>query len=191
VPRTPQRQRGRARVAALLAAAAAVFGEKGYEAATMTEIAARARASIGSLYQFFPTKDGLADAVHAATADALVETLDGLASDTRGLPTDALADRLFDGFFAFLRANPAFVALADRQGDKGKQRRRAAMRNRIADLLAGAKPAVPRREAEALAVVVLHLMKAAVAVSAEADLPHRGAVLDELRAMLRRRLARR
>jgi AcrR family transcriptional regulator len=36
-------------VAALIAAASAVFLEKGYDAATMTEIAARAGASIGSL----------------------------------------------------------------------------------------------------------------------------------------------
>ena len=55
------RRRGRERVAALLAAAATVFAERGYEAATMTEVAARAGASIGSLYQFFPTKELLAE----------------------------------------------------------------------------------------------------------------------------------
>ena len=51
----PKRQRGKQRVAELLAAGAAVFAEKGYAAATMTEIAARAKAPIGSLYQFFPS----------------------------------------------------------------------------------------------------------------------------------------
>jgi len=51
VARAPKRARGKQRVAELLEAAAAVFAEKGYEAATMTEIAARARAPIGSLYQ--------------------------------------------------------------------------------------------------------------------------------------------
>src|SRR5260370_41412174 len=59
--RAPKRARGKQRVAELLQAAAEVFAEKGYEAATMTEIAARARAPIGSLYQFFPVKDALAD----------------------------------------------------------------------------------------------------------------------------------
>jgi AcrR family transcriptional regulator len=39
-----------------MAAAAALFVEKGYDAATMTEIAARAGASIGSLDLFVPTK---------------------------------------------------------------------------------------------------------------------------------------
>src|SRR5262249_19964005 len=61
--RAPQRERGKRRVAALLKAAASSFAEKGYDAVTMTEVAARARAPIGSLYQFFPSKEALADAL--------------------------------------------------------------------------------------------------------------------------------
>ena len=61
--RTPRRRRGEVRVAALLKSAAATFAEKGYEAATMTEIAARADAAIGSLYQFFPSKEAVAAAL--------------------------------------------------------------------------------------------------------------------------------
>ena len=59
--RAPKRERGKQRVAALSQAAAEVFAERGFEAATMTEIAARASAPIGSLYQFFPSKESLAD----------------------------------------------------------------------------------------------------------------------------------
>ena len=44
----------------MLEAAGAEFAERGYEATTMTAIAARAGASIGSLYQFFPTKEQVA-----------------------------------------------------------------------------------------------------------------------------------
>jgi AcrR family transcriptional regulator len=58
----PKRQRGHLRVAAILEAGVAVFTEKGYDAATMTEIAARSGTAIGSLYRFFPSKDVLADA---------------------------------------------------------------------------------------------------------------------------------
>ena len=50
----PQRRPGRLRVAALLEAGAAVIAERGYEAATMAEVAARAGAPIGSLYQILP-----------------------------------------------------------------------------------------------------------------------------------------
>ena len=59
----PQRARGKLRVASLMEAAAAVIAEKGFEAATMAEIAIRAGAQIGSLYRFFPNKEVLADAL--------------------------------------------------------------------------------------------------------------------------------
>ena len=47
--RAPQRERGKRRVAALREAAVTLFAEKGYDAVTMTEVAARAGAPIGSL----------------------------------------------------------------------------------------------------------------------------------------------
>jgi AcrR family transcriptional regulator len=48
-----------------------LFAEKGYDAVTMTEVAARAGAPIGSLYQFFPSKETLADALLDRLDDAL------------------------------------------------------------------------------------------------------------------------
>ena len=117
--RPPRRRRGHDRVAELLAAARAVFIEKGTEAATMTEIAARAGAAIGSLYQFFPTKEALADAVHVAEAEAMLTELEALrravAGKTGRRPdAGALADRLFRLLVDFLDAHPGFVVLADR-----------------------------------------------------------------------------
>src|SRR3954465_1135211 len=76
--RAPSRARGRLRVDALLAAAAEVFAAKGFDAATMTEIAAQSGSSIGSLYQFFRTKEAVAEALLDAQVDALWGTLDGL-----------------------------------------------------------------------------------------------------------------
>ena len=61
--RIPIQERGEKRVAGLLEAAAAIFAEVGFEAATMRDIAERAGASIGSLYQFFPNKDVVARAI--------------------------------------------------------------------------------------------------------------------------------
>ena len=52
----PKQQRGKERVEKILDAAAAVFDEMGYEAATTHQIAAKAGTAIGSLYQFFPDK---------------------------------------------------------------------------------------------------------------------------------------
>ena len=54
--RLPQQTRSRERVNQILDAAAQVFEEVGYEAASTELIAARAQTSIGSLYRFFPDK---------------------------------------------------------------------------------------------------------------------------------------
>jgi AcrR family transcriptional regulator len=54
--RQPSQKRGKDRVEKILEAAAAVFDEVGYEAATTHQIAAKAGTAIGSLYQFFPDK---------------------------------------------------------------------------------------------------------------------------------------
>lgn len=54
--RQPKQQRSQQRVERILNAAAEVFDEVGYEAATTHAIAARAETAIGSLYQFFPDK---------------------------------------------------------------------------------------------------------------------------------------
>jgi AcrR family transcriptional regulator len=56
IQRQPRQQRGREKVEQILAAAAIVFEEVGYNAATTQRIADRAGAAIGSLYQFFPDK---------------------------------------------------------------------------------------------------------------------------------------
>ena len=54
--RQPQQKRSQERVEKILDAAAIVFDEVGFEAATTHQIAACAQTAIGSLYQFFPDK---------------------------------------------------------------------------------------------------------------------------------------
>lgn len=63
--RQPKQKRSQQRVEKILRAAAEVFAEVGYEAATTHMIAARAETAIGSLYQFFPDKLALFHALEA------------------------------------------------------------------------------------------------------------------------------
>ena len=67
--RTPRQERSRHTVECVLAAAAHVFAQQGYANTTTNHIAARAGVSIGSLYQYFPSKD----AVLMALAERHVE----------------------------------------------------------------------------------------------------------------------
>src|SRR5580704_12287019 len=90
----PRRRPGRLRVAALLRAGAQVIAERGFEAATMAEIAARAGAPIGSLYRFFPSKDALADALIRRYRDLIEESFDQLDGHESSL--EAFADALLN-----------------------------------------------------------------------------------------------
>src|SRR3984957_13078449 len=160
--RAPKRQRGKQRVAELLTAAAAIFGEKGYEAATMTEIAARAGAPIGSLYQFFPSKEVLADTL-VQNYVALLETdLQELENRAKGIDTDTLVGALF----ALLRGHPQerTVTLQLVEARMDEQTRldtfRSMFRRRIAAVLRARTPALPAEAARDTSVVVVQLMKA-------------------------------
>ncbi|MGH9437803.1 MAG: TetR family transcriptional regulator, partial [Terriglobia bacterium] len=94
--RIPQQQRGQRRVAGLLRAAASVIAEAGYERATMCGIARRARASIGSLYQFFPNKESVAEALRARYGKEIEKLWTELALEAKVLTVEELVCRLVD-----------------------------------------------------------------------------------------------
>ncbi len=141
--RAPRLRRGHARVSALLGAAAAVFVQRGYDGATMTEIATQAGASIGSLYQFFPTKPLIAEALHVQELAALSEVIEGLSSTVPpGASLAEVAGLLFDGLVAFMADHPAFLVMAERRDidPTRKAETRRAMLGQIGALLAAASP---------------------------------------------------
>jgi AcrR family transcriptional regulator len=180
--RLPQRQRGHERVAALLDAAAACFVEKGYDGATMTEIAARAGAAIGSLYQFFPTKEALAHALIEQYAQALFAEMAKLAEHAQDVGTDELAAQLSTFLVAFRKRHPAFVVLVE-SGPEPAADGMSIRRRLRAELQALLTRRAPHRSAEdmyAVAVTVQQMMKAAIAIQAESGMPGRQKALLQL-----------
>ena len=110
--RTPQQERGAARVTRLLEAAATLIAEVGVDAATTNAIAAAARTSVGSLYQFFPNKDAV---VHAL-AERLAHEFDAVKHDVLGEqhaldPLELLMRRIVDGIGAWCDRHPAYPRL--------------------------------------------------------------------------------
>ena len=182
--RTPQRKRGELRVAALQDAALAVFAEKGFEAATMTQIAARAGAPIGSLYQFFPNKDVLADALIDRYAAQLGEALDGLEAALPDLTTASLANALLDLFPSRRQERDAALALVDSRPDRNLRSAalRDMMRDRVAALLAKHAPAKPAPAVRDVAIAFLGSMKMVAILEAE---PAPAQAIAEFRSMAR------
>ena len=90
----PTQERSKLRVKRILDTAALVFAEVGYAAATVETIAERAGVSIGSLYQFFPNKRALFNAVGAAYLEESRGLFDRLMTPERlAQPWDTAARR--------------------------------------------------------------------------------------------------
>jgi AcrR family transcriptional regulator len=185
-PRRPQRQRGYARSQALLAAAGEVFAEKGYEAATMTEIAQRAGSAIGSLYQFFPTKAALAQKLMADQINVLTARLEALRQEAPQLRVEELSGRLTRTLVDFRADHPSFARLVDTPGAPPEfvSATRQGVRDHVGAVL-GALWKMTPTEHEAVAWTVQQVMKAAVALQTEAlSARQRRRAMDELTAML-------
>ena len=188
--RPPQRERGRLRVAALLDAGRAAFAAKGFEGATMTEIAAQAGASIGSLYQFFPTKELLAEAIMSSDTDELVAKLRTFEAAAPGWSPSEVADHLAPALVKFRTDHPAFAVLLETTGAPAELAAAAgrAVRERVRAILAAAAPGQPAARLDAAAAAVQQVMKSAVAVKALGG-RIAPAALEELKVMLRLYLA--
>jgi AcrR family transcriptional regulator len=180
----PQRANGKLRVAAILEAAAAVIAEKGYEGATMAEIAARSSTKIGSLYRFFPNKQSLADTIVVGARENVDAMFDRFDADVSKLSIRDLADRLM-GLIFELFTRPAFMKLLDAGQDWSVKREefRSAMLRRVAKTLMIHSPNLSKKSAENIALVVLLNVKAVATHQELRD--SASSVLDEFRDMTR------
>jgi AcrR family transcriptional regulator len=99
--RCPQQARGRQRIHAILDAAEQLFAEIGYEATSTNAIAARAHTSIGSLYQFFSSKEAILQSAIIRYRDqfrTIASTI--LTDDFFSPPLEEALDRLFTAIIA-------------------------------------------------------------------------------------------
>jgi AcrR family transcriptional regulator len=180
----PKRQRGHARVAAILHAGGLLFVDKGYDAVTMTEIAAASGTAIGSLYRFFPSKEAVADALLRLYAERLADGLASLRARAPALPPAQLADTLVDFMLDVRAERSVALALIDARGLEASRRAlRAAMLADLGGLLRAALPDSPAARIGPMALALLHLLKGV------GQVPQGGAqeqpLLDEFRRLVR------
>ena len=110
--RLPKQARGEERIAAILQAAAQVFHEVGFDAATTNMIAQRANTAIGSLYDFFPNKETIARRLSEQFCEDMRTLFDGvLTNELVHLPLSQLIDRILDPLVQYHQTHPGFQAL--------------------------------------------------------------------------------
>ncbi len=188
--RQPRSARGQRRVDTILRAAIVVFDAKGFEAATTNAIARRARASIGSLYQFFPNKEAILQAVvtrHREELNALFARL--LTPDVLRQPTDVIVDQVLQGASAFIAghtgfgqifwhspASPRLAAIAAQLDEEIVARVDAGLALRY--------PGLKKRPRRLHALVTVTMLKALLALAESSSPADRALVVAEIRSVL-------
>lgn len=102
----PKQARAQHTVAAILEATARILEEEGLEAANTNAIAARAGISVGSLYQYFGSKDAILAQLARDTELETAEQLEQAAALTRGQPLPQQVRHLIHRAFAIAFARP-------------------------------------------------------------------------------------
>lgn len=109
--RQPTQARSRERVQRLLDAAAALIEERGVGALAVRDIADRADVPVGTLYQFFKSKDAVIEALARTYVDAFAAIAADLARRPPETDWRAEWERMYEAFVTYLRNTPGFRAL--------------------------------------------------------------------------------
>ncbi len=190
--RVPQQDRGQRRVDRILDAAAELIAEVGVDGASTNAIAARANTSVGSLYQFFPNRDAVVQALaarYAAQFDELKSRT--MAPEVADLPLERMMRGIIEPIAAFCVANPAYrhVYAATNDPLTGHQspeeaRLHAAVVARVEALIARRTPWVGPAQRRTTAVVQVETVHAVLFHSLGLGPDERRAIVDELVRML-------
>ncbi|MGR3278980.1 TetR family transcriptional regulator [Acaryochloris marina NIES-2412] len=187
----PKQQRGKQRVDKILNAAADIFDQVGYEAATTHQIAAKAGTAVGSLYQFFPNKAAIFNAMELRHIERVKVFWSEL--NTPGvvqLPLHHMIHKLITAavelfthpvsraiFIQFYISQDMFQSIDESMTQEAI--------NFLADILRQRNPALPEDQYSLLAEVCVHSSNA-VTLSAlrTPDLEHRQRLTEQIEHLL-------
>ncbi len=192
--RVPVQGRSVARVNRMLDACAQLVDEVGYDGLTTTLLAERAGVAIGSVYQFFPDKRAIVQALTLRNLEAYLQRLGSRLSQEQSTHWWGAVDAAIDEYIAMYRTTPGFrtlhfgdvvdVHLLDDERDNN-----AVIAARIAALLKERYELTDDRTEFALGIAVEAadaLIKMAFRRAPNGDV----AVLDEARSLIKDYLLR-
>lgn len=192
--RVPTQERAKKRVERIIDAASHVFAEQGFDAATMEAIAARAETSIGSIYQFFPNKLTLFNALARHYHEKLRAFFDLLLSGPLlEQPWADILDAGIDAFAFFHEQEPGFRAVwvglqvTPEVILEGEAINRE-FAKRIETVLAAKLLNLPAKMRPVVATMMVEILTAMLIVSARRPAEAK-ALMTETKALLRRYLA--
>jgi AcrR family transcriptional regulator len=178
--------RGERRIGEILDAALALFAETGYDRTSTNAIAARAGISPGSLYQYFPNKEAIAEALSARLLEQMREA-HATAFDpsaVAGLPMPELLDRVVDPLVAFNVANPGAKVLIGAGTVTGAQPLHQAVTGRVVALVRIKLPDLTEEQVARTAMVAVQIVAALMPSIVAATEAERAGLVAELKKAL-------
>jgi AcrR family transcriptional regulator len=109
--RLPSQARSRERVRRLLDTADALIGADGFGTLTIPTLATSAHIPVGSIYQFFPDKSAIVDAVAARYMQLFLDELEQLSERIAKLRWEAAVDTVIEHFAGMYRQHSTFREL--------------------------------------------------------------------------------
>jgi AcrR family transcriptional regulator len=117
----PRQARSRATIDAILDASARILGERGWLGLTTNDVAEAAGVSIGSLYQYFPNKLALIEAVRRRHFEDVLAVLRAASDETT--PRKRRITALVDGMIAIHGRSPAAHRVLLEESPRGEDTR--------------------------------------------------------------------
>jgi AcrR family transcriptional regulator len=181
----PQQDRSSRRLAGFLDAAAELFVEVGYEAATMTAIAERSGSSIGALYNYFPEKQAIALTLMNQYAQELESHWKPLMEHAAALSPREFADLFIERVTEFVRQRPAYLRLL---AAPVRLRRDAAAKRALRIMIANAfraqNPSLSDERSVLAANVSLQIVRGMMTLCADAEPKGKDLVVNEFKKVL-------
>ena len=165
--------------------AARLIGEIGYEALTMTALSENAGASIGTLYDYFPDKQALTQALTLRYAEEADAHWKKLLSDLLPLTQGALADVVVDGAVAFVSERPDYVPLFSSPPITFRSPlARQHLRQVFANALRRTESKLSKERALLRAQVIVELIKSLLAMLKQVTPSHREVVTEDFKLLI-------
>lgn len=189
--KTPMQARGHERVERILAAAEREILRLGVEGLSMQAVATLSGTATGSLYQFFPSKPILVNALHERYLRELDEIGQAIDARLKVSPPETfeeIVDAFLDPFQAFYDACPAYAEVQhalNRPGapNAGEEVLDSHLVARIADALRPLAPPTARRHVNVIGKTLLDAGQALLASTTGKDASLSSPLRKEMRTM--------
>ena len=181
----PQQERSERRLAAFLDAAATLFAQVGYEAATMTAVAERSGSSIGALYNYFPDKQAIALTLLNQYGEEAEAHWKPLMEQAAKFSHQEFANLFIERITELVRHRPAYLSLVAAPVRLHRPlAAKKALSAKIANAFRAKNPSLSDEQSILAAKVVLQMVKGLMTLYAEAEPRGKDLVVDEFKKVL-------